>query len=55
MPFHLIKGIKTLYYYGNIFYNIEELPNEYNNKLDLYFNCDCHYPEWKNIERVIKK
>lgn len=52
MPFHLFKGSKILYYKGKIFYNIEELPEEFDSKKDLYFSCDCEFPKWRNVERI---
>jgi hypothetical protein len=54
MPYHLMKGLKTLYYYGNIYYSVSTPPKDYNNKLDLFFGCDCEYPKWKNVEKIIK-
>lgn len=54
MPYHLMKGLKTLYYYGDIYYSVSTPPKDYNNKLDLFFGCDCEYPKWKNVEKVIK-
>ena len=54
MPFHLMKGTNTLFYYGNIIYNVENTPNDYNNKIDLYLDCDCSFPKWKRVEIVFK-
>ena len=55
MPFYLMKGLKTLYYSGSIFYNVDVLPNDFDSKVDVYLDCDCQFPKWKNIERIIKK
>ena len=30
--FYLMKGLKTLYYYGSIFYNVDVLPNDSGDK-----------------------
>lgn len=55
MPFHLFKGSKVLYYSGNILYNVSMLPSDFDSKEDLYISCDCEFPKWKNVEKIIKK
>jgi hypothetical protein len=55
MPFHLFKGSKVLYYSGNILYNVNMPPNDFDSEKDLYISCDCEFPKWKNVERIIKK
>lgn len=55
MPFHLFKGVKTLYYNGSIYYNVDMLPKDFDKSVDLYFSCDCEYPKWKNVEKICNK
>lgn len=51
----LCKGIDTLYYYGMIFYNIKNIPSEFDKKQDIYLDCDCQFNKIKRIEKIIKK
>lgn len=54
MPMYLFKGYDILHYTGNIYYNIDKLPNDYDKKLDLYIDCDCQYVKWKYYNKIIK-
>lgn len=49
-----MKGLNVLYYSGKIFFNVDFLPKEFDKNKDLYLDCDCSFPKWKNIEKVIK-
>lgn len=47
-----MKGLKTLYYNGKIYYNVITLPKEYDKDKDLYVDCDCKFPNWKTVEKI---
>lgn len=53
MPFYLMKGLKTLYYKNKIYYNVDILPKDFDKNVDLYIDCDCKFPEWKTVEKII--
>ncbi len=52
LPMHLFKGNETLYYSGQIFYNINNLPEMYDKNKDLYIDCDCQYAKYRKIEKT---
>lgn len=53
-PYQKLTGRNTLYYSGKIFYNINTLPPDFNDKIDIYLNCDCDFPKWKNLKKIFK-
>lgn len=53
-PYQKLTGRRTLLYKGKIICGITEPPNDYDSKQDYFFDCDCNYGEWKNIQRILK-
>lgn len=51
-PYSKLNGSKTLNYSGKIIYYIGELPDTYNSKTDIVFDCDCEFDEWRKLEKV---
>lgn len=51
-PYQKLTGRNTLMYRGKILY-VTELPADYDPKKDIYFSCDCDYPEWKTLKRIL--
>lgn len=54
VPMFLCKGIDTLYYYGRIFYNVNDLPGNFDKTKDMYIDCDCQYAKIKRFEKILK-
>jgi hypothetical protein len=52
IPMFLFKGIDVMHYYGKIFYNIENLPNDFDDKKDIFLNCDCQFKKIKRIDKI---
>ena len=52
-PYQKLTGSNTLYYTGKIIY-VKSKPDSYDSKEDFYFDCDCEYPEWREIVKVKK-
>jgi hypothetical protein len=50
----LCKGIDTLYYHGRIFYNVNNLPDDFDKNKDMYIDCDCQYAKIKRFEKILK-
>jgi len=51
-PYQKLTGKLTMKYNGIIICGINNTPKNYDADKDFYFNCDCEYGEWKNLERV---
>lgn len=52
-PYQKLSGSRTLLYRGKIVCDVETPPKEYDSDLDIYFNCDCDFPNWKNLKRIL--
>lgn len=52
-PYQKLSGKHTLYYSGKIICGITEYPTDFDYKKDYYFDCDCNFGDWKNIQRVL--
>lgn len=52
-PYQKLSGKHTLYYNGKIICGIKEYPQDFDYKKDYYFDCDCNFEDWKNIQRVL--
>lgn len=52
-PYQLLKGRNTLLYNGKVICGVSTLPKEYDEKKDLYINCDCDFSNWKNLKRIL--
>lgn len=52
-PYQKLSGRKTLMYRGKVMC-IDSIPDEYDSKQDILFDCDCDFSEWKNLKRVFK-
>lgn len=52
-PYQKLTGRQTLMYRGKIICGVTDTPDEYDSKCDYYFGCDCDYPKWKNLQRVL--
>lgn len=52
-PYQKLSGRKTLLYSGKIICGIKDLPSSFDKNKDLYINCDCDFPNWKNLKRVL--
>lgn len=52
-PYQKLTGRNTLFYSGKIICGIKDTPEEYDPDHDFFFNCDCNFPNWKNLERVL--
>lgn len=52
-PYQKLSGRNTLLYKGKIICGVKELPKEFDEKQDLFINCDCDFPKWKNLKRLL--
>ncbi len=52
-PYQLLSGRKTLLYSGKIIYEVISGLDNYDPSKDYYFNCDCDFPKWKNLKRIL--
>ena len=54
-PYQKLSGRNDLYYTGNIYCGINDVPDEYDSKKDLYINCDCEFPKWRKLIKIKHK
>ena len=52
-PYQKLSGRKTLMYKGKIYCGITEKPKNFDEKQDLYMDCECNFTEWKNLQRIL--
>ena len=52
-PYQKLSGRNTLMYRGKIICDIDSVPPEYDSKQDLFISCDCDFPKWKNLNRIL--
>lgn len=51
-PYQKLTGRNCLVYSGEIILGVEELPDEYDKKKDLYMNCECDFSKYRNIYKL---
>lgn len=54
-PYKNLSGKHILEYTGKIIYYKKTLPDSYNSKTDIVFDCDCEYCVWNKLVKVFKK
>jgi hypothetical protein len=52
-PYQKLTGRNILLYRGKIICGIDNIPDDFNNKLDLFISCDCDFSKWKNLQRIL--
>lgn len=52
-PYQKLSGRNTLLYSGKIICDVSEIPSEYDDSKDYFFDCDCDFPHWKNLKRIL--
>lgn len=52
-PYQKLTGRNTLLYNGKIICGVDNVPEEYDSKQDLFISCDCDFSKWKNLKRVL--
>ena len=51
-PYQKLSGHKTLLYKGKVICGVISKPKEFDDKKDLYIDCDCQFGDWKNLQKV---
>ena len=52
-PYQKLTGRNTLLYTGTVICGVKDKPKEFDDKKDLYISCDCDFPNWKNLRRIL--
>lgn len=52
-PYQKLTGRHTLLYKGKIICGVTSKPKEFDDKQDIYLDCDCDFPHWKNLRRIL--
>lgn len=52
-PYQKLTGRNTLLYRGKIICGVDIPPAQFDDKQDLFISCDCDFPKWKNLQRII--
>ena len=52
-PYQKLTGRNTLLYTGKVICGVKNKPNDFDDKKDLYISCDCDFPKWKNLRRIL--
>lgn len=53
-PYQKLTGFITLMYTGKIITGVQQKPDGFDDKLDLYIDCDCDYSKWRTLKKVFK-
>lgn len=51
-PYQKLTGRMDLLYSGDVFLEVDELPEKYDKDMDLYINCDCDFSKYRNLYKV---
>lgn len=52
-PYQKLTGRTNLLYRGKVICGVDSPPPEYDDKQDLFISCDCDFPKWKNLNRIL--
>jgi len=53
-PYQKLTGRNALVYTGEIIF-VDNLPDEYDKKKDIYLNCECDFSKYRNIYKIKTK
>lgn len=53
VPYQKFTGRKVLMYRGKVIFYKDIVPDKYDPEQDFLIDCDCEFPKWKNIKRIL--